>query len=751
MAFTPGEITRQHVLQAVRKINDEGIELIPSTRWNLEIEGQKYPPKEIMRYAHAELNGEKIWERTGGEPTNKYLRDLGFTISEKRTNVKNIEEMINRYKEIIEKTKLKDEIYKWELLTKYRGRPNTAAENFYDELRAIDYSNLVYPLSKGVLKEIAASNPEGLRLYFKNLFDENIPLKDRIEVFTKGISKDFKVLKNNNKLSGYQGEREVSTYLTFYNPDIYTLYKSYIYKKFCQLLNIEPKPAGEKYEHHLELINNFVDEYLKDNTELVNLVNSYLPNGTFEDTSHKLLAQDILYQVLEKNNDEEKIEEFNNTIKPYLENYNMKQPLNQILYGPPGTGKTFHTINKALEIIGEEIDYNNRELAKEKFNAKVKEGQIVFTTFHQSMSYEDFIEGIKPLKPITSDAFVKYDIQPGIFYSICEKAKSNYQNSKAENKEKLSFEEAFEKFKDAWENEPDMKFPLKTEGYEFTITGFTNTSIQFKKASGGTAHTLSIKTLKELYYGKEYNFNQGIGIYYPAVLNKIQSFKGENRTVVLLNNYVLIIDEINRGNISQIFGELITLIEEDKRLGKTEALEITLPYSKELFGVPPNLYIIGTMNTADRSVEALDTALRRRFSFEEMPPKYDLEETKNMIDGYAVKDILKTINNRIEKLLDKDHLIGHSYFMNIKTTKELETVFRNKVIPLLQEYFYGDYGKIGLVLGNGFVRKIEWNSDNLFADFDYENKSDFDDREVFELHCSDFKEALKLLMEKNQI
>lgn len=162
-----------------------------------------------------------------------------------------------------------------------------------------------------------------------------------------------------------------------------------------------------------------------------------------------------------------------------------------------------------------------------------------------------------------------------------------------------------------------MKFPLKTKGYDYTIIGFTNTSIQFKKASGGTGHTLSINTLRDLYYGKEINFNAGVGIYYPAILEKLNSYKGDGKTPY--KNYVMIIDEINRGNVSQIFGELITLLEEDKRIDKPEMLEVELPYSKEKFSVPPNLYIIGTMNTADRSVEALDTALRRRFSFEEMP------------------------------------------------------------------------------------------------------------------------------------
>jgi 5-methylcytosine-specific restriction protein B len=175
-------------------------------------------------------------------------------------------------------------------------------------------------------------------------------------------------------------------------------------------------------------------------------------------------------------------------------------------------------------------------------------------------------------------------------------------------------------------------------------------------------------------------------------------------------NYVLIIDEINRGNVSQIFGELITLIEKDKRLGKDESLEVMLPYSKERFGVPPNLYIIGTMNTADRSVEALDTALRRRFSFTEMPPLYNLPELDYEYAGVKGSDILKTINRRIEKLLDRDHLIGHSFFLLGKDeepeTKLIQSFYQN-LIPLLQEYFYGDYAKIGAVLGNGFILKQE--------------------------------------------
>ncbi len=328
--------------------------------------------------------------------------------------------------------------------------------------------------------------------------------------------------------------------------------------------------------------------------------------------------------------------------------------LNLILYGPPGTGKTYHTVNKALEILlskqemtellnGEsDLEKVDRKKLLEKFKELKDRGQIVFTTFHQSMSYEDFIEGIKP---ITSDkGEVTYEVKPGILKKFCYDIIKKQIN------------------------------PQKPEDV-------TDDQVQEK-----------IKA---------------------KIIEKAEE-QNDNKEDEKVDRYVLIIDEINRGNVANIFGELITLIEDDKRLtpGKTNIYTVKLPYSNEEFGVPSNLYIIGTMNTADRSVEALDTALRRRFSFEEMMPDYNLDELKTNVGSYELHKILKTINTRIEVLKDRDHLIGHSYFMGLPQQydgsilpDDLKTVFFDKVIPLLQEYFYGDYEKIQMILGDGFVVK----------------------------------------------
>lgn len=511
----------------------------------------------------------------------------------------------------------------------------------------------------------------------------------------------------------------------------------------------------------------------------------------------------------------------------YVNSAFVEYPKNQILYGPPGTGKTYNTINKALEIIGENIISLSRSEIKALYDKKIADGQIVFTTFHQSISYEDFVEGIKPDLEEDKDGVrsVIYDVKDGIFKELCNKARV----IPAEDIDDKEYH-----FDDAWNEllaqvqkyqNDNLEYELEilTPNKGLKVTEITNNgNLRLKPANGGSAsieYTVSYKRLKELQKtvsnlagvkNIDKEFRAVIGgmnsTAYWAALNFINNWlkkanqQRQNKPQIKeAIPHVLIIDEINRGNASAIFGELITLIEDSKRLGQSESLEITLPYSKTKFGVPENVYIIGTMNTADRSVESLDTALRRRFSFEEMLPQphlispekmvYDLwwkhataewedsiwlEEERNLytlldsdtllhlslaekqkisdlLDNGEANEtifleyfgdttldlelILTKINKRLEKILSRDHTIGHSFFLGITTESQLYNAFYNKIIPLLQEYFFGDYGKMGLILGSAFVEEIKETNSNLFAAFDYEDRDLLLEKKVYRINA----------------
>ena len=231
---------------------------------------------------------------------------------------------------------------------------------------------------------------------------------------------------------------------------------------------------------------------------------------------------------------------------------------------------------------------------------------------------------------------------------------------------------------------------------------------------------------------------------------KVNNYINKERTFKEAKKFVLIIDEINRGNISKIFGELITLLEEDKRIGTSNQIVANLPYTKEKFSLPNNLYIIGTMNTSDKSIAQIDIALRRRFIFEEMMPDYDVLDE---IDGIELDKLLIAINERVEFLLDRDHLIGHAYFVNCNSYSDIINVVSNKIIPLLQEYFYGDNEKVGMVLGGigsseddkYIVYKEEKSANKIFKGF--KNISDIGSKEFFRVKSNIGIEELKNIYE----
>ena len=378
----------------------------------------------------------------------------------------------------------------------------------------------------------------------------------------------------------------------------------------------------------------------------------------------------------------------------------MNFPLNTILYGPPGTGKTYNTILRAAQIIENRV-IDSYDEALEVFKANLH-NKIEFITFHQNYSYEDFIQGLRP--DTENDNQLTFERKDGVFKEIADKALKNLIESEKPQLLKRPFEEVFNQFINPLIEGEIEEVEVKMKKVSYFITAISNKSIDFRKASGGTAHTLSIGTLKKMYSAESVLEIQGLASYYTPLLAELLKL-GKNssgkKEQIKRQDYVIIIDEINRANISRVFGELITLIEPDKRSHGSIPLEARLP-SGDPFIVPSNLFIIGTMNTADKSIALLDIALRRRFEFESMYPKYEI---KNQ-EIYDI-EILEKINKQIIKSKGHDFQIGHAYFMG--DNKDLVQRMNKKVIPLLLEYYMNDEKEVkGILNSAGLI--IEENS-----------------------------------------
>ncbi len=490
----------------------------------------------------------------------------------------------------------------------------------------------------------------------------------------------------------------------------------------------------------------------------------------------------------------------------------VRHPLNTILYGPPGTGKTYQTTFRAVAIIeGKPVEALLAEplaAVHKRFLAYREQGRIAFVTFHQSYSYEDFIEGIRPVLDNAS-ASVSYKHHDGVFKAFCKQAqippaeavpntppavdengnkeedvldvlrqandvvwKVSLGGSLRENRYDLEVNQhihdqcfADGNIRIGWDEygpNPGVQthffmggqtvldtFIHRAKPGDIVVSLCTNSEIDGLGVITGdyewTGKTDTREKPKYEYYNRirkvhwilrnvrlnvrQINANKELsqvtfyrtGISKASLLALAEASLAKKAPASSLpvsrqlstdtpRPFVFVIDEINRGNISKIFGELITLVEPGKRLGAPEAAKAILPCSCEEFGVPSNVYILGTMNTADRSIALLDTALRRRFNFVEMMPKPELLEDLAVLDedgkdtGIDLAKMLRTMNDRIEFLLDREHAIGHACFLGEfaghPTLKGLAGIFRNRIVPLLQEYFFDDYSKIRLVLGD---------------------------------------------------
>ncbi len=528
------------------------------------------------------------------------------------------------------------------------------------------------------------------------------------------------------------------------NQIVFTIGQRYVWitganEKSFKFEVISEKPINNDSENYKGSLTAFwnkfddISEVLKHQQSIFNAIekelnrtqkSSYSKHNK-EELEKMAFDADFRKEVLDQSENQINIDELIKNINELMSNTDKTPavPLNQILFGAPGTGKTYHTKKMAVEIINgkKEKDRTREEINKE-YEELIEAGQIVFTTFHQSLSYEDFIEGIKP--KITESGNVTYEVEDGIFKQLCSRAN------------KISdFDKGWNYLKDKVKNNPN--FSLRTfKGEEIYVTEITDNEVLKIKYKGGK---LDKSDNDGVSYDRAKKLQEAFPDLSAAKIKEFRSVIGGDSTAfwAVLNfiknapTHVLIIDEINRGNVSAIFGELITLLEEDKRKGNKEHTEAVLPYSGDKFSVPNNVYIIGTMNTADRSVEALDTALRRRFSFVEMQPKPGILSDKKYVKYKDVdlSKLLETINQRIEVLIDKDHQIGHSYFIGIEDIDGLRRTFKDKIIPLLEEYFYGDFGKIGLVLGEKFIKQTKY-EEKVFAEFPYE-KDFLEDKKIY--------------------
>ncbi len=655
--------------------------------------------------------------------------------------------------------------------------------NSHDKFRewigmSADYPSCIKDF--GELKELVNEKDLGVLDMFAYYFDESYKLKVlklngrkfykmSHGIFKKKVNRDNNlpaILEKNNLIAiGKDTGKNQATnfihkaqigdyvYVCYGGDDLYCIGR----------IISDAKPMEKEYEKLIEggeewLCRTIEPIYFPINTSIVNLKEDkqlHMPSGnsTFyevpkdqlENLNDRLFIPNCNLEIIDNSEETEPETEQNPNSEP-ANNFSM----NTILYGPPGTGKTYSTIDESLKILDPNFTSSIRKDKKKRFAEFQKKQRVYFTTFHQNMAYEDFIEGIKPLEPDPNVDFLQYEVQDGLFMKACVEATFNYLQANfgqgKEVKKLVDFNSFFDILYDRIENAGTEKIKTKKnkeikasitsqgnfsiihEGSEkpYTVSRdrlsklyekypnpeeITNAQDAFRKVIGGCNSTAYWSILNEIAVIRDKNEKARVAetiiptdISYEDKRKIVQQYWDQKDYTVVQNDksdpYVFIIDEINRGNVAQIFGELITLIEEDKRMGKMETIYAELPYSKHSFSIPPNLYLIGTMNTADRSVEALDTALRRRFVFEHKIP--DPGKLKVTDDGINLQTLLTTINNRLAILKDSDHTIGHAWLWNIKNIEALKIVFANKILPLLQEYFYNDYEKLGLVLGDAF-------------------------------------------------
>ena len=648
-----------------------------------------------------------------------------------------------------------DEEYKWDLLDRSEGKDVLAV---FDGLRG---KNIIdNPRTDSVIKYLVENEADKTRVCCQHLTDESVPLNDRLAAFKAEI----KALCPSKWKNTANDERTASALLTCVYPKTYTFYKDEIYKNICDYFGYTSRKAGKKYEHFMELVNGFVKSYGEEIQQIMlNEIKGFknkplnLAVQTLFWCMKDYMKEELKKKMTTETNNSSKGTWYDDVVRTWERRKNI------VLYGAPGTGKTYDVPELAVRLCDPAFMATepSREEIVSRYNQLKTEKRIAFTTFHQSLDYEDWIEGLRPF--VNENNQVTYEIESGIFKKLCEEAERPVVKDKqvgiADNavvwKVSLAGTGDNPVRSDCMKN---SYIRIGWDGYGPVISDETDWSIyngEGKQILDAYINKMKIGDIVMSCYssqtidaigvvGGDYEFDDSLPDY-KRVRRVNWLVKNINENIVEMNDgktmtlgtvyrlnsitldnvksilekyntsskmeendkaYVMVIDELNRGNVSKVFGELITLLEADKRKGRINAESVVLPYSKKGFHIPNNVYLIATMNTADRSLGSLDYAIRRRFAFiaekpfglevdgfdEDLFEKVSSLFVKNFDDykesGWDQTLKLESADTLSEEYKPEDVWIGHSYFLMQDEEGEDNTINRllYEIIPLLEEY-----------------------------------------------------------------